>query len=120
MLIADDEPNILIPLEFLFKREGFEVQLATDGERARDIAIAERPDVVLLDVVMPKMNGYEVCRALRADARLCDIKIIMLTARGREGEQARGKAAGADRVVTKPFSTQDLIAEVRSVLAADA
>jgi len=116
VLIADDEQNIVISLEFLLKREGFEVIVAGDGEAALQMIAEHRPDLVLLDVMMPKRNGYEVCQQIRANSALKGVKVIMLTAKGREIEVAKGMALGADAYVTKPFSTKDLVAEAKRVL----
>ncbi|MEO8011758.1 MAG: response regulator [Dokdonella sp.] len=116
VLIADDEPNIVISLEFLLRREGFEVLVAVDGEDALATARAERPDLVLLDVMMPKMNGFDVCQALRADPDLASMRVLMLTAKGRETEVSKGLGLGADGYMTKPFSTKDLVAQVRLLL----
>lgn len=116
ILIVDDEPNIVISLEFLMRREGFEVSVARDGEEALERIRADRPDLVLLDVMMPKINGFEVCQAVRADPGLVDVHILMLTAKGREAEIAKGLALGADAYVPKPFSTRDLVVQVRSML----
>jgi DNA-binding response OmpR family regulator len=116
ILIVDDEPNILISLEFLMKREGFEVATAVDGEQALQQVADFKPDLVLLDVMMPRKNGYEVCETLRADAALAGLKIIMLTAKGREVEVEKGLALGADAYMTKPFATRDLVAQVRRLL----
>lgn len=116
ILIVDDEPNIVISLEFLMRREGFEVSIARDGEEALAHIRAERPDLVLLDVMMPKVNGFEVCQAVRADPELADLRILMLTAKGREAEIAKGLALGADAYVPKPFSTRDLVVQVKSLL----
>ena len=116
VLIADDEPTIVISLEFLLQREGFDVLVAVDGEEALAKARADRPDLVLLDVMMPKMNGFDVCQALRADAQLAGMRIVMLTAKGRETEVSKGLGLGADAYVTKPFSTKELVAQVRSLL----
>jgi DNA-binding response OmpR family regulator len=116
ILIADDEPNIVISLEFLLRREGFNVLVAVDGEEALTKARAERPDLVLLDVMMPKMNGFDVCQALRADPELASMRILMLTAKGRETEVNKGLGLGADAYVTKPFSTKDLVVQIRSLL----
>jgi DNA-binding response OmpR family regulator len=116
VLIADDEPNIVISLEFLLRREGFEVLVAVDGEEALVKARAERPDLVLLDVMMPKMNGFDVCQALRADPELASMRVLMLTAKGRETEVSKGLGLGADGYMTKPFSTKDLVAQVRVLL----
>jgi DNA-binding response OmpR family regulator len=118
ILIVDDEPNIVMSLEFLMKREGFTVATAVDGEEALAQVAAYAPDLVLLDVMMPKKSGYEVCEALRGDPALAALRIVMLTAKGREAEVARGLALGADAYVTKPFSTKDLVAQVRALLGA--
>lgn len=117
ILIVDDEPNIVISLEFLLKKEGFQVATAGDGEAALAQATAFRPELVLLDVMMPKKSGYEVCEVLRGDASFEGLKIIMLTAKGRDTEVAKGLALGADAYVTKPFSTKDLVAQVKTLLA---
>lgn len=116
ILIVDDEPNILISLEFLMRREGFEVVVASDGETALSLVEQARPDLMLLDIMLPKKNGYEVCQAIRSNARLKSLKIIMLTAKGLDTEIAEGTAMGADTYMTKPFATKDLLAEVRRLL----
>ncbi|HRQ59083.1 MAG TPA: response regulator [Azoarcus taiwanensis] len=117
ILIADDEQNIVISLEFLMKREGFEVSIAVDGEEAVDRIRSEKPDLVLLDVMMPKKSGFEVCQEVKADPDLAAVKILMLTAKGRDTEVAKGLALGADAYMTKPFSTKELVEKVRSMLA---
>lgn len=117
ILIVDDEPNIVISLEYLLKKEGFEVAVATDGEAALQQAAEFSPELILLDVMMPKKSGFEVCQALRADPARAGVKIIMLTAKGRETEVAKGLALGADAYVTKPFSTKDLVLQIKSLLA---
>jgi len=117
VLIADDEPNILISLEFLMKREGHQVVVARDGDEALAAIRRERPDLVLLDVMMPGKTGFEVCAAVRADESLAATKIVLLTAKGRDTDVAKGSALGADAYVTKPFSTRDLAARVRELLA---
>ena len=116
VLIADDEVNIVISLEFLMKREGFDVSVAKDGEEAVEKIRSERPDLVLLDVMMPKKTGFEVCQEIRADAELGGMKILMLTAKGRDTEMAKGMALGADAYMTKPFSTKELVSEVKKLL----
>ncbi|WP_374278417.1 response regulator transcription factor [Azonexus sp.] len=116
ILIVDDEPNIVISLEFLMKKEGFEIAVAADGDEALAKVDSFAPDLVLLDVMMPKKSGYEVCEALRADPARAGLKIVMLTAKGRDTEVAKGLAIGADAYVTKPFSTKDLVARVRELL----
>lgn len=120
VLIADDEPNILLSLEFLLKKAGLQVTLARDGLQALEKARALRPDIMLLDVMMPGQNGYEVCQILREDPGFSDIKIVMLTAKGRETEMAKGLALGADAYITKPFGTKDLVERVLALLADDA
>jgi DNA-binding response OmpR family regulator len=117
VLIADDEPNIVISLEFLMKREGHRVTVARDGEAALAAIRAERPDLVLLDVMMPGKSGFEVCAAVRADASLAGVKIVMLSAKGRDTDLAKGQALGADAYVTKPFSTRELAEQVKALLA---
>ncbi|MCK9388343.1 MAG: response regulator [Sulfuritalea sp.] len=117
ILIVDDEPNIVISLEYLMKKEGFQVAVATNGEAALQRATEFAPDLILLDIMMPKKSGFEVCQALRANPALAAAKIIMLTAKGRETEIAKGLALGADAYITKPFSTKDLVLRIKSLLA---
>ena len=116
VLIADDEPNIVVSLEFLMKREGYEVSVARDGQAALDAIVRDRPDLVLLDVMMPGKSGFDVCQAVRADESLATVKILMLTAKGRDTDLAKGTALGADAYMTKPFSTKELAARVRELL----
>jgi DNA-binding response OmpR family regulator len=118
ILIVDDEPNIVISLEYLMQREGFETTVAGDGEAALEALARAAPDLVILDVMLPGMNGFDVCERIRADPRWREIRILMLTAKGRETEIARGVRVGADAYVTKPFSTKDLVAQVRRLLGA--
>ncbi len=116
ILIADDEQNIVISLEFLMKREGFEVVVANDGEEAVRRIRSDCPDLVLLDVMMPKKSGFEVCQEIKSDPAMSGVRILMLTAKGRDTEVAKGLALGADAYMTKPFSTKELVAKVRSML----
>ena len=116
ILIADDEPNILISLEYLMKREAYAVTVARDGQEAIDAILRERPDLVLLDVMMPKKSGFEVCQEVKSDPALGGVRILMLTAKGRDTEVAKGLALGADAYMTKPFSTRELVDKVRSML----
>jgi DNA-binding response OmpR family regulator len=118
VLIADDEPNILISLEFLMKREGHHVLLARDGDEALALIRAERPALVLLDVMMPGKSGFEVCQAVRAEPAIAATKILLLTAKGRDTDVAQGLGVGADGYMTKPFSTKELAARVRAMLGA--
>ncbi|GCL61682.1 response regulator transcription factor [Pseudaquabacterium pictum] len=118
ILIADDEPNILVSLEYLMQREGFQVLLARDGHEALALLQRARPRLVLLDVMMPGKSGHEVCQAIRADPTLQNTLVLMLSAKGRDTDVAKGLGLGADAYVTKPFSTQALVAQVRQLLAA--
>ena len=118
VLIADDEANIVISLEFLMKREGHAVSIARDGPAALAAIRRERPDLVLLDVMMPGLSGFEVCQAVRADESLAGVKILMLSAKGRDTDIAKGQALGADAYMTKPFSTRELAEKVREMLGA--
>lgn len=116
ILIADDEPNIVISLEFLMKKEGFEVDVAHDGEETLAKVASFQPDLLLLDIMMPRKSGFEVCESLRADPSHGGLLIVMLTAKGRDTEIAKGLAIGADAYITKPFSTKDLVSKVKSLL----
>ena len=118
VLIADDEPNIVASLEFLMEQAGFEVKLAANGQEALELVASFRPDLVLLDVMMPVKNGYEVCQSLKSDPATRAVKVVMLSAKGRDVEVAKGLELGADAYVTKPFSTRDLVAQIRDMLGA--
>jgi DNA-binding response OmpR family regulator len=117
VLVVDDEPNILLSLQFLMKNAGYEVRTAKDGDEA--LAELERgvPDLILLDVMMPKRDGFEVCQRIRGHPQWKVVPIIMLTARGRPIEREKGLALGANDYITKPFSTKAVIARVEAVLA---
>ena len=117
ILVVDDEPNIVLSLEFLMKQAGFQVRTASDGEAALAAIAAETPDLVLLDVMMPRKNGYEVCQAIRANPDWKAVRIIMLTAKGREVEREKGMALGAGDYITKPFATQEVVERVRELVA---
>jgi len=116
VLIADDEPNIVISLEYLMKRAGYEVSIARDGQEAIDAIRRERPQLVLLDVMMPKKSGYEVCQELRTDDELKGTLVLMLTAKGRDTDIDKGLGVGADAYMTKPFATKELVAKVAEML----
>jgi DNA-binding response OmpR family regulator len=118
ILIVEDEPNIVLSLEYLMKREGWATTVAPDGEAALAALEQAPPDLVVLDVMLPKLNGFEVCRRMRADPRWREVRVLMLTAKGRDTEVRKGLGLGADAYVTKPFSTRDLIAQVRRLLPA--
>ena len=116
ILIVDDEENIVISLEFLIEQAGYELQVAKNGEEALALVASFAPDLMLLDVMMPKINGFEVCRRVREMPGGQHLKIIMLTAKGREVEITKGLAMGADAYITKPFSTKELMAQVQQML----
>ena len=118
LLVADDEPNIVISLEYLMKREGYDVLVATDGNQALEAIQREQPAMVLLDVMMPGKTGFEVCQAVRADPALDGVRILMLTAKGRETDVGKGLALGANAYMTKPFSTRELVQKVAELLEA--
>ena len=116
VLIADYEPSIVAAVEFLLRRGGYEVEVARNGDEALKSVEASPPDLVLLDVMMPVKSGYEVCRRLRERAEWRNVKIIMLTAKGRDAEVSKGLMLGADVYITKPFSTRDLMAKISGLL----
>lgn len=116
ILIADDEPNIVLSLEFLMRRAGYQVEKVGDGDAALEAVRRAPPDLVLLDVMMPRRDGFEVCQEIRRDPALAGVRIAMLTAKGREVEREKGLALGADSYITKPFATQEVLDTVRSLL----
>jgi DNA-binding response OmpR family regulator len=116
ILIVDDEPNIVVSLQWLMRREGFETTVAADGEAALEAIARGAPDLVILDVMLPGLNGFEVCRRIRAEPTWSGTRVVMLTAKGRDTEVQKGLALGADAYVTKPFSTKDLVAQIRQLL----
>lgn len=116
ILVVDDEPNIVLSLEFLMRQAGYDVRVARDGEAALEVMREQTPDLVLLDVMMPKRDGYDVCQTIRANPAWKDVRIVMLTAKGREIEREKGLALGADDYITKPFSTREVLARVSQLL----
>ncbi len=112
ILIADDEPNIVLSLEFLLQEAGYRTEVARDGQEALDAVARHVPDLILLDVMMPRMSGFDVCQRIRENPAWRDIRVVMLSAKGREVEIHKGLALGADAYVTKPFAIKDLMAEV--------
>jgi len=116
VLVVDDEPNIVLSLEFLMEQAGFEVRVARDGEQALAAMRERAPDLVLLDVMIPRGDGYGVCKAVRANPAWREVRIVMLTAKGRESERERGIALGADDYITKPFSTREVVGRVKELL----
>lgn len=116
ILIADDEPHIARALGFIFTREGYRVGTAADGETALEMLSSCTPRIIFLDLVMPRKNGYEVCRAVKEDQRLHGAHVIILTCKGQELDRQQGLAAGADEFMTKPFSPREVVAKVRALL----
>ena len=116
IVIADDEPNLVISIEYLLQREGFEVTVARDGQEALEAIKRVRPNLVVLDVAMPRKSGFEVCQLLRADEANRALKIVLLTARGRGDDVAKGLALGADAYLVKPFSPKQLALRVHELL----
>ena len=116
ILIADDEPNIVVSLEYLMQQKGHVVKVVGTGEDALNAVAEFAPDLILLDVMMPRMSGYDLCQKVRENPLWRGIKILMLSARGRDIDVTKGMAVGADAYITKPFSTRDLVARVQSLL----
>jgi DNA-binding response OmpR family regulator len=116
VLVVDDEPNIVLSLKFLMSQAGFDVRVARNGEEALAAVEDRPPDLILLDVMMPKKDGYEVCQTIRGHPDWQGMKIVMLTAKGREVEREKGMALGADDYITKPFSTREVVERVKQLL----
>lgn len=116
VLIVDDEVNIVISLEFLMEQAGYTVDVARSGDEALAKVAGFRPDLILLDVMLPGINGFDICQRIRQTPAWQHMKVVMLTAKGREVEITKGLALGADAYITKPFSTKALLAEVESQL----
>ena len=120
VLIADDEDNILMSLEYLLQRAGYSVVVARDGVEVLELAAIHQPDLFLLDVMMPRLDGFSACQQLRSDRQFFETPIVMLTAKGREADIAKGHALGATDYVVKPFSTRELVRRVADWLGRDA
>jgi DNA-binding response OmpR family regulator len=116
ILIVDDEPNVVVPIQFLMEQQGYRVMIAERGEDALDLIYQYKPDLVLLDIMLPGIDGYEVCEIVRLNPNYRNVKIIFLTAKGREEEIAKGLVLGADAYITKPFSNAALVAKVKELL----
>lgn len=116
VLIVEDEPNIVLSLEILLQRAGYETASSADGEAALELIRRTRPDVVLLDIMLPKLNGYEVCRVVKSDPTLSSIPVVMLTAKGQEVEILKGLELGASAYIAKPFGNAEVLEAVRAAL----
>jgi DNA-binding response OmpR family regulator len=116
ILIVDDEPGIVVPVQFLMEQQGYNVMTADRGEDALDLIYQYQPDLVLLDIMLPGIDGYEVCEIVRLNPDYRDVKIVFFTAKGRETEIAKGLALGADAYITKPYSNVELVAKVKELL----
>ncbi len=117
ILAVDDEPNILLSIEFILEQEGYDVHTACDGEEAMEMAEKVEPDLVLLDIAMPYQDGYEVCTLLRKHEKLAAVKVVMLTAKGQSLDKKKGLEVGADVYLTKPFGADELLQAIESVLS---
>jgi len=116
ILIVDDEPSIIVPLQFLMEQNGYHVLVAFSGEEAMETIEHHHPDLILLDIMLPVIDGFEVCQRVRENPEFKDIRIILLTAVGSEANVAKGLALGADAYITKPFSNSEVIGKVRELL----
>jgi len=116
ILIVDDEPNVVMPIQFLMEQQGYRVMMAERGEDALELISRYKPDLVLLDIMLPGIDGWEVCEIVRLNPNYRNVKIVFLTAKGREVEIAKGLALGADAYITKPFSNAELVAKVKELL----
>ena len=116
ILIVDDEPNIVRSLSFALNKDGYDVSIAEDGDQAMAMIRSSKPDILILDVMMPKKDGYDVCQEVKSDAALRDIHVMMLTAKGQQGDLEQGLLQGADEYITKPFSPMKIAARVKKLL----
>lgn len=119
ILVVEDEDNIALALEHLMRREGYRLSRVANGAEAMPAITREHPDLVLLDVMLPEVSGYEICQSVRLDPALAGVKILMMTARGNQMERRKGLALGADGFISKPFDVADLKAEVKRLLAGE-
>ena len=120
VLIVDDEPSIIVALQFLMEQNGYETLVAFSGEEAMETIARHRPDLILLDIMLPVVDGFEVCQRIREKAEWKDIRIVLVTALGSEANAAKGLALGANAYITKPFANADLLAKVKELLACPA
>ena len=116
VLIVDDEPNLTRSIAFILRKEGYDIEVASNGEEAMEKAWKVKPSLILLDIMMPKKNGYEVCQEIREAPELKDMYVIMLTAKGQEVDREKGMGVGADEFITKPFSPNQIVQRVNAIL----
>ena len=116
ILIVDDEPSIVAPLQFLMQRNGYRVLVAQTGEQALEVIAAEKPEVVLLDIMLPGISGFDVCRMVRENRQLDQTRIVLVTAMGHRVNMAKGLALGADAYITKPFANEAIVSKVKELL----
>ncbi len=116
ILVVDDEPNIVRSLTFVLNKGGYDVSFAGDGEQAMAMIRASKPNILILDVMMPNKSGYDVCNEIKSDPDLRDIHVVMLTAKGREGDRETALSQGADEYISKPFSPIKILARVKELL----
>jgi len=117
VLIVDDEPSIIVALQFLMEQNGYETLVAFSGEEAMETIARQHPNLILLDIMLPVVDGFEVCQRVRENPEWKDIRIVLVTALGSEANAAKGLALGADAYITKPFANADLVAKVKELLA---
>ena len=116
IMVVDDDPNLTRSVTFILQKEGYQVDVATNGEEAMAKIRQSKPSLIFLDVMMPKKNGYEVCQEIKGDAELSDIYIIMLTAKGQERDKEKGLEMGADEFISKPFSPKAIVERTKEIL----
>lgn len=116
VLIVDDEPNIIVPLQFLMEQNGYDVIVAATGEAAMEALAADRPDLILLDIMLPGIDGYQVCQTIRSNSEWREMKIVFISAMGRDVDVAKGLALAADAYITKPFAIADVVEKVNLLL----
>ncbi len=116
ILIVDDEPNIVVPLQFLMEQNSYHVTVASTGEEAINAVQQHKPDLILLDIMLPGLDGFEICQIVRENPECRNTKIIFITAMGRDMDIAKGMALGADDFITKPFSNSEVVGKVKKLL----
>lgn len=116
ILIVDDEPNIVMTLEYSFRKKGYEVFIARDGSEALEILEKSVPDVILLDIMMPKVDGFQTLEAIKGNPKLSDVKVVFLTAKNKSSDIEKGLEAGVDKYLVKPFSVKKIVEEITSLI----